>query len=110
MVNNLDKNDRCSFIKYDIREFYSSIMEKAVNEALKLAKEYTRIPKDKMNMIKRCHKFLLYRNEVLWIKKGFSGNFNNPMGLDDSSEISEFVRCLLLYKLNDIIDSGCHGL
>ena len=35
--NNLDKNDKCSFIKYDIKEFYRSITEKAANEALKLA-------------------------------------------------------------------------
>ena len=41
--NNLDKNDKCSFIKYDIREYYLSIMEKAVNGAKKLAKEYPRI-------------------------------------------------------------------
>ena len=40
---NLDKNDKCTFIKYDIREFYPLIREKAVNEALKLAQEYTRI-------------------------------------------------------------------
>ena len=39
------------FIKYNIREFYPSITEKAVNEALKLAKEYTRIPEDKKDII-----------------------------------------------------------
>ena len=32
-----------------------------------------------------------------------------PMGSYDSAEI-ELVECLLLYKLNDIIDPGCHGL
>ena len=46
--NNQDKNDKYYFIKYNIREFYPSITEKAVNEELKLAKEYTRISEDKM--------------------------------------------------------------
>ena len=32
------------------------------------------------------------------------------MGSNDSAQISELVGCLLLYKLNDIIDPGCHGL
>ena len=105
--NNLDKNDKYSFIKYDIRKFYPSIMEKAVNKALKLAKEYTRISEDKMNIIKHCHKWLLYHNEELWIKKGVNRNFDNPMGSYDLDKISELV---VVYKLNDIIDPSCHRL
>ena len=62
-----------------------------------------------MNVIKHCRKSLLYHNEELWIKKGVSGNFNDPMDSYDSVEISEVVECLLLYKFNDIIDPGCHG-
>ena len=33
-----DKNDRCSFIKYDIREFYPSITERTLDRALNLAR------------------------------------------------------------------------
>ena len=62
-----------------------------------------------MNIIKHCWKSLLYHNEELWIKKGVSGNFDNSMGSYDSAKISELVGCLLLYKLNDIIDPGCLG-
>ena len=32
------------------------------------------------------------------------------MGSYDLVKRSELVGCLLLYKLNDIIDPGCHGL
>ena len=98
------------FIKYDIKEFYPSITEKAVKEALKLAKEYTWISEDKMNIIKYCRMSLLYHNEELWIKKGVSGNFHNPLDSYDSAEMLELVVCLLLNKLNDIIDPGCHGV
>ena len=47
-----DKDDRCSFIKYDIREFYPSITERALDRALDLAKEYMVIPLDKVEIIK----------------------------------------------------------
>ena len=54
-----DKDDRCSFIKYDIREFYPSITERALDRALDLAKEYMVIPLNKVEIIKHCRKTLL---------------------------------------------------
>ena len=47
-----EKNDRCSFIKYDIKDFYPSITERTLDRALDLAKEYMVIPLDKMEIIK----------------------------------------------------------
>ena len=52
----------------------------------------------------------MYHNNELWIKKGVSGNFVNPMGFYDSAMISELVWCLLLYKRKIIIHSSCHWL
>ena len=52
------------------------------------------ILEDKIKIIKHCRKSLLYYNEGVWIKKGVSGNFNNPMGEFDGSKICELVRCL----------------
>ena len=63
-----------------------------------------------MYIIKHCRKSQLYYNEELWIKKGVTGNFDNPKGSSDLAEVSNLVGCLLLYKLNDTIDPGCHGL
>ena len=82
----------------------------SVNEALQLAKEYIRISANKMNINKLCIISLLYHNEELWIKKRVSRNVDNPMGSYDYVFISELVGCLVLYKLNDIIDSGCREL
>ena len=64
-----DKKDKCSFVKYDMRKSYLSIMEKTVDEALNLAKEYIVIPEDKINIVKHCCKLLLYHDEDLWIKR-----------------------------------------
>ena len=63
-----DKNDKCAFVKYDIKEFYPSITEKAADEALQLDKEYIMISKDKINSVKHCRKSTLCHNEELWIK------------------------------------------
>ena len=75
-----NKNDRCSFIKYDIKDFYTSITEKTLDRALDLAKEYMVIPLDKVKIIKHCRKTWLYYEEtwlyygknmaLLWKKRG----------------------------------------
>ena len=108
--NDYEKNDKCSFIKYDIKEFYPSITEKVFEEALSLAREYMFIPEDKIMIIRHCRKSLLYYNEDVWIKKGTSGNFDNPMGSYDGAEVCEIIGCLLLHNLNSIIDPLNHGL
>ena len=64
-----EKNDRCSFIKYDIKDFYPSITERTLDRALDLAKEYMVIPLDKVEIIKHCRKTLLYYEDSAWIKE-----------------------------------------
>ena len=59
------KNDRCSFIKYDIKDFYPSIIERTLDRALDLAKEYMMIPLDKVEIIKHCRKTLLYYEDSI---------------------------------------------
>ena len=78
-----DKDDKCSFIKYGIKEFYPSITEKTLDKALELAREYRIIPLDKIEIIKHCHKTLLYYADSIWIKKGASGNFDTLIGAFD---------------------------
>ena len=63
----MDKNNKCSFVKYDIREFYLSTMENTIEKVLNLIKEYMLIQEDKIDIIKHCHKLLLYHNKDLWI-------------------------------------------
>ena len=60
-----DKDDWCSFIKYDIKDFYPSITERALDRALDLGKEYIVIPLDKVEIIKHCRKTLLYYEDSI---------------------------------------------
>ena len=67
---NYSKNDKCFSIKFGIKEFYPSIIEKkTVNEEFNLVREYLSILKGRIKIMKHTRKSLLYSNEVLWIKK-----------------------------------------
>ena len=105
-----EKDDRCSFIKYDIRDFYPSITKRTLDRALDFAKEYMVIPLDKVEIIKHCRKTLLYYEHSIWIKKGEGGNFDVSIGAYDGAEICELVGCVSLYSINKIIDPSSHGL
>ena len=105
-----EKDNRCSFIKYDIKDFYPSITEKTLDRALDLAKEYMVIPLDKVGIIKHCRKTLLYYEDSVWIKKGEGGNFDVSIGAYDGAQICELVGCVLLYSINKIMDPNNHGL
>ena len=63
----------CTFIKYDIKEFYPSITEDTLDKAIELAKEYIAISDEKIKIIKHCRKTVLSFNDNLWIKKGEKG-------------------------------------
>ena len=105
-----EKDNRCSFIKYDIKDFYPSITEKTLDRALDLAKEYMIITLDKVEIIKHCRKTLLYYEDSVWIKKGEGGNFDVSIGAYDGAEICELVGCVLLYNINKIMEPNNHGL
>ena len=95
-----EKNDRCSFIKYDIKDFYPSITEKTLDRALDLAKEYMVIPLDKVEIIKHCRKTLLYYEDSIWIKKRRGWKFRrfNMMGQIFVSS-SGVYYCIVLIRL-----------
>ena len=75
-----DKNNRCSFINYDIREFYPSITEMTLDRAWSLDKEYMVIPLHKLEIIKHCCKTLLYYEDSIWIKKRGRWKFRHSNG------------------------------
>ena len=65
---------------------------------------------DKIKIIKHSRKTLLFNNEILWIKKGARGNYDNPLRVYGGVKICELVGCLLLYNLNNIIYPCNHSL
>ena len=64
----IDKT-RCKFIQLDIREFYPSISEKILDEAVKFARKHTTVSEQNLRLIKHCRKSLLFFQEQAGRKK-----------------------------------------
>ena len=81
-------------IQLDIREFYSSITEKTLINAIAFAEKYISISKEDIWIIKHCTKSLLFYENEAWKKK----NIDVTMGSHDGVELSEFVE--IYFPLN----------
>ena len=54
---------------FDIQEFYPSMKEKLLKDALAFAQKYVEIKQNKLDLIFHMQKSLLYSKDTLWIKK-----------------------------------------
>ena len=82
---NIEDKKNCTFIKYDIREFYPSITETIFDKALLFAKQHHDISNDNTRLIKRCRKSLKFSN-------------NGSMGKETNGKLlrcdnGKFSRC-----------------
>ena len=85
---NINDKDRHSFISFDTVDFYPSISEKLLNEALAWASDLATITENDISIIKRARKSLLFGNGKLWTKKdGSNSLFDVTMGSFDGAEI-----------------------
>ena len=87
------------FIVLDIKEFYPSIKEPLLKEALDFANSYINIPENDKKIINHARKSLLFNKQQTWIKKE-SGLFDVTMGAYDGAEVCELVGSFLLYALS----------
>ena len=65
---NIKEKKTCTFIKFDIREFYLYIKEIILDKALPFAKQHHHISSDNIRLIKHCRKSLLFSNNEVWKK------------------------------------------
>jgi hypothetical protein len=94
---------------FDIKDFYPSIKEGLLKEALQFAKQHTNLPKKDMDVILHARKSLLFSQDDTWIKKE-SGIFDVTMGAYDGAEVCELVGTFLLYLIGLIYDKRNIGL
>ena len=109
-----DKN-RYKFAIFHIKDFYPSISEKLLTNALNFAKEITDISREDMQIMYHARKSLLFSNEKPWMKR--EGNlFDVTMGACNGAEICEFIGIFMLNKIsekynkNGIVLYRDHGL
>ena len=94
------KKPNHSFINFDVCDFYPSITEKLLNQALSFASEHTAISSHEIEVIKHTKKTLLFHMNEPWIKK--SGTFDVTMGSYDGAETCELIGLFMLSKLNHL--------
>ena len=103
-----DKN-RYKFTIFDIKDFYPSISEKLLTNALNFAKEITDISREDMQIMYHARKSLLFSNEKPWMKR--EGNlFDVIMGAYDGAEVCELVGIFRLNKISEKYDKNDIGL
>ena len=88
------------FIKFDICNFYPSITESLLDNAISFAKQHTGVTDNEINIIKHARKYLLFDQSTEWVKKNTENElFDVTIGSFDGAEICELVKLYLLHKL-----------
>ena len=94
---------------FDIKDFYPSITERLLKEALEFAKIHTSIPKKDIDVVMHARKSLLFNQDHVWIKKD-GGLFDVTMGAFDGAEVCELIGTYLLNLIGERCEKSNVGL
>eukprot|EP00117_Sycon_ciliatum_P005477 scpid89633/ scgid9413/ len=106
----IDRKHECTFRCFDVVEFYPSISEQLLEEALDLASRHTTVTDQERRVIRHARESLLFHDGKEWAKNRGDGLFDVTMGSYDGAEVCELVGVLVLDKLAEIIDRSGIGL
>ena len=106
----IEEKQNCTFIQFDIKEFYPSITKTIFEKALDFAKKHTSITREELRVIRHSRKSLLFFKNESWIKKNTNNCFDVTMGSYDGAEICELVGLYILNELKDEIKKEDMGL
>ena len=106
----IEGKEDLTFLCFDIVDFYPSITEDLLRDALTFARKYVDISDDDMNIIFHSRKSLLFENGKAWMKREKDGLFDVTMGSYDGAEVCELVGAYLLNKLAEHLDKSSTGL
>ncbi len=97
--NNMPGKSTRSFICFDIVDFYPSISEELLNEALIFASQYDEITENEKAIIMKAKQSLLFNRSTTWRKRTSDSLFDVTMGSFDGAETCELVGSYLLSQL-----------
>ena len=103
---NLESKNNCHFIQFDICEFYPSISEDLLREAMDWAQGHVPISEDDKKIILSATNSVLYSNGQSWKKKTCEIFFDLTMGSFHGAERCKLVGLYILSKLKDINFNG----
>jgi hypothetical protein len=96
----IENKTSCTFISFDVVDFYPSITENLLTKALEFANTHTTITDEAKHIITHAKKSILIHNNKPWIKKDSPTNpFDVTMGSFDGAETCELVGIYLLSQL-----------
>ena len=87
-----------TFTVFDIKDFYPSITESLLKEAIEFAKQHVNVSAKDLRAILQARKSLLFNDSHTWIKKE-GGLFDVTMGAYDGAEVCELVGTYLLHLI-----------
>ena len=90
-------------------DFYPSISEELLTDAIDYARQFVGINDDEVNIILHCRKSILFGSNGALIKKNGS-LFDVAMGSFDGAKICELVGLFLLNNLTQIVGSNNIGI
>ena len=94
----IEAKDRCVFTTFDIVDFYPSISEDLLHNAISFARQNIDISDEEMEIIFHSRKSLLFSAGTDWMKRD-SGLFDVTMGSYDGAEVCELVGAYALAQL-----------
>ena len=100
----------CSFLRFDIVDFYPSISEDLLRQAVDFAKDHVGLTDAEVEIIFHARKSLLFVNGRTWMKRDRDGTFDVTMGCYDGAEVCELVGVFLLNKLAPLFGNNDLGL
>ena len=97
--------ETCTFFMFDVMEFYPSISQKLLEDALKFAAQHTTITEDEIHLILHSKKTLLFNDGTPWHKTKPPCLFDITMGSFDGAETCELVGTYLLNKIKHLFNN-----
>ena len=107
--NAVENKQAYKFCMFDIKDFYPSIKESLLHNALKFAKTRTNVLKKDIDLIMHARRSLLFNEGEPWVKKQ-DENFDVTMGAYDGAEVCELVGIYLLSLLSEKYNKNDIGL
>jgi len=99
---NIDGNERHSFVTFDVIDFYPSISDKLLSDALEYASKHVPITDNERHIIFHAKKSVLFHDAQTWGKKNAEHMFDVTMGSRDGAETCELVGLYLLSHISKI--------
>ena len=93
---------------FDVKDFYPSIKETSLKNAIQFAVDYTDIKKINFKVMLHVQKSLLFHSNQPWIKRD-SDTFDVIIGSYDGAQISELVRIFMLSLLSKTFNTNNIG-